>query len=132
MLGLLLAPVPAAHAAEPSLVLHGGNVWTGGSAIAEAVAIEGERLVAVGTSDEVRSLAGTRTRVVDLNGALVPGFADHHTHVVEQGKLGSLEPSRSGYNPAASEAVRAAILGQHTAQTHGPVARGRMLELAGD
>lgn len=113
----LLAAAPA-QAAEPSLILHGGKVWTGDPGrLAEAVAIEGERLSAVGASEEVRALAGPSTRVVNLNGALVvPGFADHHTHVLEQGNLGSLEPSWSGYNPAASEAVRAAILGQHTAQ----------------
>lgn len=114
---LVLAAAPAARADEPSLILHGGVVWTGGDRTAEAVAIEGERLSAVGASGEVRALAGARTRVVDLNGALVvPGFADHHTHILEQGNLGSLEPSWSGHNPAASEAVRAAILGQHTAQ----------------
>jgi hypothetical protein len=114
---LLLVAAAPAHAADPSLILHGGVVWTGGDRPAEAVAVEGERLAAVGSSSEVRALAGPRTRVVNLNGAMVvPGFADHHTHILEQGNLGSLEPSWSGYNPAASEAVRAAILGQHTAQ----------------
>src|SRR5688500_15325842 len=117
-LALLLPAAAPVRAADPELILHGGAVWTGGDGgRAEAVAVAGERLAAVGDSATVLALAGPRTRVVDLNGALVvPGFADHHTHILEQGNLGSLEPSWSGYNQAASEAVRAAILGQHTAQ----------------
>ncbi|MSU59518.1 MAG: amidohydrolase [Pedosphaera sp.] len=48
---------------------------------AEAVAISGNRIAAVGTSAEVRALAGPTTRVVDAGGrSVLPGFNDAHVH----------------------------------------------------
>jgi predicted amidohydrolase YtcJ len=65
-----------------SLVLVNGKVFTADAqgTIAEAVAIDGERIVAVGTSREIGSrFAGART--IDLAGRLVtPGFNDAHIH----------------------------------------------------
>ena len=53
---------------------------------AEAVAVYGNRIMAVGTNAEVRALAGARTRVVDAKGALVlPGFNDAHVHFLSGG-----------------------------------------------
>lgn len=53
---------------------------------AEGVAVYGGRVVAVGTSAEVRRRAGARTRVVDAKGALVlPGFNDAHVHFLSGG-----------------------------------------------
>jgi predicted amidohydrolase YtcJ len=49
---------------------------------ADAVAIEGGRIVAVGSADDVESVHGPTTRVVDLGGAMVlPGFQDAHCHL---------------------------------------------------
>jgi cytosine/adenosine deaminase-related metal-dependent hydrolase len=46
-----------------------------------APAVRGDRIVAVGFDDEVRALAGARTRVVELRGrTLLPGFQDAHMH----------------------------------------------------
>ncbi len=77
------------------LALVNGKVWTGVGERpwAEAVAVRGERLYAVGTTAEVRSLAGPGTKVLDLGGALVlPGFIDSHTHFLAGGfALQSLE-----------------------------------------
>jgi predicted amidohydrolase YtcJ len=67
----------------PELVFYNANVWTVDDAqpTAEAVAIRGERIVAVGSNAAVRALAGPQTRAVDLKGATVlPGFNDAHTH----------------------------------------------------
>jgi imidazolonepropionase len=53
-----------------------------------AVAAEGERIVAAGTTAEVRAAAppGPKTRVIDGRGkSLVPGFVDGHTHIVYAG-----------------------------------------------
>jgi predicted amidohydrolase YtcJ len=48
---------------------------------AEAVAIRGDRIVAVGSDAAVRALAGSATRSIDLQGQMVlPGFNDAHTH----------------------------------------------------
>lgn len=68
----------------PDLILAGGRVFTADSAHpwAEAVAISGERIQAVGTDAEIRSLAGKATRVVELGGrTVVPGFNDAHDHM---------------------------------------------------
>ena len=70
-----------------SLVLTNGKVFTADArgSIAEAVAIEGKRIVAVGTSREIAArYAGART--VDLAGKLVtPGFNDAHLHFLGGG-----------------------------------------------
>ena len=53
---------------------------------AEAVAVVGNRIARVGTTDEVRQEVGPGTRVVDLAGrALLPGFNDNHTHPISYG-----------------------------------------------
>src|SRR5512143_1121133 len=83
------------------LVLFDGKLFTGDAArpTAEAVAIRGERIVAVGTSKEIVALAGEKTRRIDLRGRLVtPGFNDAHMHFGAQPQgvhleFGSLEPS---------------------------------------
>lgn len=70
------------------LVLINGVVWTGEEALpwAEAVAVQGERILTVGKSREIKSLAGKKTRVLDLAGSLVlPGFIDSHTHFLDGG-----------------------------------------------
>ncbi|HEU0109067.1 MAG TPA: amidohydrolase family protein, partial [Vicinamibacteria bacterium] len=75
---------PAVAADKPDLILAGGKVFTADPARpwAEALAIAGERIVAVGSSAEVRALAGSGTRVIELQRrVVVPGFNDAHTHV---------------------------------------------------
>ena len=55
---------------------------------AEAVAISGARIIAVGTTADIRRLAGEATRVVELDGAFaLPGFNDAHVHVDSTGAL---------------------------------------------
>ncbi|HEY8504118.1 MAG TPA: amidohydrolase family protein, partial [Gemmataceae bacterium] len=91
-LGLALAagapPLRAQAAAD--LVLTGGKVWTGNprQPEAEAVACRHGRVVAVGSAEEVRALAGPGTRVVELKGErVVPGFHDSHVHFLSGGRL---------------------------------------------
>jgi hypothetical protein len=77
----LLALQPPAGPAD--LVLFNGKVVTVDArfSIAQAVAIAGERFVAVGSNDEVRSRAGSATRQIDLGGkTVIPGLADGHLH----------------------------------------------------
>ena len=55
---------------------------------AEAVAIAGDRVLAVGTTAEIKKLAGARTRVIDARGGFVtPGFNDAHVHIDSTGAL---------------------------------------------
>ncbi|MGN6103933.1 MAG: amidohydrolase [Kofleriaceae bacterium] len=70
--------------AEPTLVLVGGDVRTMDPAHPEAtaVAIAGDRIVAVGSDAEIRPLATARTRVVELAGrSVAPGLIDAHCHL---------------------------------------------------
>jgi len=68
-----------------------GRAWTGDSARpwAEAVAVRGDRIVAVGTRAELRRHVTARTRTVEApRGAIViPGFIDNHTHFAQAGAL---------------------------------------------
>jgi len=70
-----------------TLALVNGHVWTGNASQpeAEAVAIAGDRIAAVGTSADIRARAAGR-EVVDLGGHfVVPGFIDSHVHFIEGG-----------------------------------------------
>ncbi|HEV2386834.1 MAG TPA: amidohydrolase [Candidatus Acidoferrales bacterium] len=79
----------AAPAAQPAdLVLTNGAVFTVDPARpnAQAVAVRGDRIVAVGSSAEMRQWIGPKTRVIDLGGRFaMPGFNDAHTHMAEAG-----------------------------------------------
>ncbi|HEU4698397.1 MAG TPA: amidohydrolase [Gemmatimonadales bacterium] len=93
---LLLAPLAlacrsaggaAAPDAPADLVVY-GRVWTGDSTRpwAQAVAVRGERIAAVGDSAEVARLVGPATKVLANGRAMVaPGFNDGHTHFMESG-----------------------------------------------
>ncbi len=53
---------------------------------AEALAIYGNRIVAVGKTSDIKKLAGAQTRLVDAGGKVVlPGFNDSHTHFLSGG-----------------------------------------------
>jgi predicted amidohydrolase YtcJ len=55
---------------------------------AEALAVKGDRILAVGTNEEIRRFRGTATREIDLRGAFAsPGFNDSHVHVDGTGAL---------------------------------------------
>ena len=71
------------------MVLVGGNVVTMNPTQprAEAIAIRKDRIVKVGSSEEITQLIGTDTKVIRLNGkTVVPGFIDTHIHVADFGK----------------------------------------------
>ena len=64
-------------------VLLGGKIVTVDDrfTIAEALAVKGERIVAVGSTADIEKLKGPATRVVDLNGrTVIPGLIDNHAH----------------------------------------------------
>jgi predicted amidohydrolase YtcJ len=91
--GALLAAVVAvgAAAAQPAsatgadVVLVNGKIVTVDErfTIAQAVALRGDRIVAVGTNAEIGRLAGPMTRRIDLGGRTVtPGLIDNHMHLL--------------------------------------------------
>jgi hypothetical protein len=78
-------------AAGPAdVILSNGKIITVDEkfSIAQAVAVRGERIIAVGTNQEIARLAGPATRRIDLRGrAVVPGMIDNHAHYMEEGVL---------------------------------------------
>ena len=87
-LGLLTAGVTPAQkksAYADTVVLH-GKIYTVNSKQpwAEALAIRGERVVAVGSNSEIAKLQSKDTQVIDAQGRLVlPGFTDCHIHFID-------------------------------------------------
>src|SRR5262245_51805030 len=87
LLGLLasvlsLTALPAV-AADADLILHNGKIVTVDKkfAIHQALAVQGDRILRVGSNDEVLKTKGPRTEMVDLQGKMVlPGLIDSHTH----------------------------------------------------
>jgi predicted amidohydrolase YtcJ len=70
------------------MILVNGRVWTENPAqpTAQAVALDGSRILAVGDSAAIRKLAGSGTRIIDLGGRLLlPGFNDAHVHFLTGG-----------------------------------------------
>ena len=81
----LLVLAASALCAQSDLVLTNGKIITVDErfSIAQAVAIRGDRIVAVGTNQEISQLAGASTRRFDLKGkAVIPGLIDNHMHLL--------------------------------------------------
>jgi predicted amidohydrolase YtcJ len=80
----------AATDLEPAdLVLRGGKVATVDPAIgnAQAIAVNGYQVTAVGSDDEISAYIGPETRVIELNGRFVmPGFIEGHGHYLGLGR----------------------------------------------
>ena len=69
----------------PERILLNGKIATVDDffSIQEAVALQGERILAVGSNEDMESLAGPDTEIVDLGGkTVIPGLIDDHNHVV--------------------------------------------------
>ena len=87
------ARAPADEPQPADLVLHGGTVLTcdAEGRSAEALAARDGRIVAIGSSAEMRTLIGPQTRVIELGGrTAMPGFIEGHGHLLSLGetKLG--------------------------------------------
>jgi len=92
---LIAAGQPTPQSGPADLVILSAHVWTVDDAMpeAEAVAVRDERILRVGTSDEIRGLVGPSTQVIDGRSRLVlPGFQDNHTHFISGGEsVGQLD-----------------------------------------
>ncbi|HET6955697.1 MAG TPA: amidohydrolase [Vicinamibacterales bacterium] len=76
-------PGPGANSTDPDLVVLNARVYTVDAARprAEAFAVRGGRFLAVGTTDEMKALAGKNTQTFDAKQmTIVPGFIDCHNH----------------------------------------------------
>jgi predicted amidohydrolase YtcJ len=89
------ASAPSTQKPKADLIFTHGNVYTGVVDVAaslgagkrsEALAVLGDRILAVGTRDEIMKLKGPETKIVDLEGHFVmPGFNDAHMHLASAG-----------------------------------------------
>jgi predicted amidohydrolase YtcJ len=118
LLAVMAAPA-AADKRRADLVLRNGVVWADGERHrATAVAVDGRRIVAVGSDRHVLRWAGRGTRVVNLRGAFVaPGLRDQHTHLLQS--AGGVQPASfyrpvyTPFDPEAAEPGRIALARRH-------------------
>lgn len=100
--GLASASRPAssfqAQPAAPDAIYFNAKIVTVDDrfSYAQAVAIAGDKFVAVGANDAIRAMAGPKTRVIDLKGLTVtPGLTDNHLHSAGGGPGVDLSRARS-------------------------------------
>jgi predicted amidohydrolase YtcJ len=100
-----------AIAQEADTILLDGKVVTlaGASATQEALAVRDGKVIAVGRSAEIRSLAGPKTRVIELEGrTVIPGLIDSHMHAIRAALFYASEVNWIGTHtiPEAMERIR--------------------------
>jgi len=122
--GALAQGGPSVGAA--SMVVTGGKVLTmdWDQPMAEAIAVMGDRILAVGTNEQILSFAGASTIRVDARGMTVaPGFIDAHSH-----PLLAEEATGVNVNLRRIEDVKAALAGQAAKTPPGHWVRGVMYD----
>jgi predicted amidohydrolase YtcJ len=93
-LGAVAAASLSAQAPAPQLIFTNAKVVTVDErfTVAQAVAVLNERIVAVGSDQEIGRLAGPATRRIDLRGrTMLPGLIDNHMHLLRYGTTWKFE-----------------------------------------
>ena len=102
LLTIFIVGCSESQSLSASLVIKGARVWTGDPAQswAEAVAVRGENIIAVGTTAEIDRLIRADTQVIEADGGmLVPGFIDAHVHFLDGGSTISSVQLRDAQSP---------------------------------
>jgi predicted amidohydrolase YtcJ len=97
-----------AAASAPDIILFNGKIFTSdGKQFVEALAIQGDRIEAVGDSELIHKLAGSSTKQIDLGGrTVIPGLNDAHNHMrIRPADL--VELQFTGLNPKRPEVMQA-------------------------
>src|SRR6516225_8621329 len=97
-----LAWKPASAQTPADIVLLNGKIVTVDDrfTIAEALAVKGERILAVGSNAEIEKHKGPLTRVVDLNRrTVIPGLIDNHAHYMRAAEYWHREVRLDGITP---------------------------------
>ena len=97
------------------MLLLNGRIVTldGASSINEALAISGDHIIASGSNDQMRKLAGEATQLIDLGGrTVIPGLIDSHIHLIRAGFRYASEVDWSGATSIADalERLRSAAM----------------------
>jgi predicted amidohydrolase YtcJ len=101
-----------AGAGSADVILHNGKILTVDAqfSTAQGVAIQGQRIAAVGSDQDVLALRGPNTLVIDLKGrTVIPGLVDTHTHIHDyaEGSYGAnLSPQDAHRYPVEWRGVR--------------------------
>jgi predicted amidohydrolase YtcJ len=96
------------QAPAPDLILVNGKIFTSNTRqpYVRALAIQGERIAAVGTREEIKRLAATNTKIVDLGGrTVIPGINDAHKHLFIAPQ-NSVEVDFKSFDPSWADAKR--------------------------
>jgi len=91
----------------PDTILVNGKILTvdGRDSVREALSIHGDKILAVGTTAQIRKSAGPQTRVIDLQGrTVIPGLIDSHQHAIRAGLTFTTEVNWVGV-PSLAEAL---------------------------
>jgi predicted amidohydrolase YtcJ len=120
-------PVGPLAQSRPDLVLLNGKVFTADPdcKYAQAVAIAGARILAVGTTKQIAAMAEARTRRLDVRGLVViPGINDAHFHHTPDPRatvlsFSSMEPSWDEVMDRVAAASKEAPKGTWLLGTHG-------------
>lgn len=89
ILGLFFLFAQCKKQEEADLVLIDGKIFTADEAdsFVEAVAVKDERIISLGSNEDIQKLVGPSTEVLDIKGKLViPGFIDSHCHFASGGR----------------------------------------------
>ena len=85
LLAISVGRLAAQQSTPPAdMILHNGKILTVDSnfTIAEAIAIRGNQVAAVGTNQQILALGGSNTKTIDLKGrSVIPGINDTHNHI---------------------------------------------------
>ena len=101
------------------IILHNVKVATNRvPSFVEAIAIEGDKILAAGTTDEILRRRGPATQVIDVRGrTVIPGLNDSHIHLIRGGLNYNMELRWDGV-PSLADALR--MLRQQAARTPPP------------
>jgi predicted amidohydrolase YtcJ len=98
-MAIVISSAAAASAQAPDTVLVNGKIVTvdAESSIREALAIRDGKILAIGTTADIRKLAGPSSRVIDLQGrTVIPGLIDSHLHAIRAAQTFATEVNWTG------------------------------------
>src|SRR5215470_169333 len=107
----LVACTPALAQDADAILVNGKVVTLEASGIVEALAVRDGKVLAVGRSADIRKLAGSSTRVIDLGGrTVIPGLIDSHMHAIRAALFYATEVNWIGTTsiPQAMDRIKAA------------------------
>jgi predicted amidohydrolase YtcJ len=112
-----IAPAPLRANPADMLLLNGRIVTLDdASSVNEALAITGDRITATGSAEQMRKLAGSDTRIIDLGGrTVIPGLIDSHIHLIRAGFRYAGEVDWNGATTIADALERLRSAARHAA-----------------